>query len=220
MLVSFVVLNVFVAVILEAFENSNDEEDAKLTDKEWEVFCKTWVQFVPKAEPGKNEKEALETAFRIEMTQLLPLFKKLPYPMGFCREDGSFPSEKQCMDDLHKMDINAVRFGDKKQGLWAEFWTIALACARRVMLSDASDDDYNEMLKAMEHAEHIERQQSGRSFKKVKSHKDAVVQLNAKQYFAALRIACAFRSHKFREKIAERVTVQQTMEATNSGPHS
>jgi len=221
MLVSFVVLNVFVAVILEAFDNSNDEEDAKLTDKEWEVFCKTWINFVPKVETGKNEKEALETAFRIEMTQLLPLFKKLPYPMGFCREDGTFPSDKQCMDDLHKMDINAVRFGGAdKQGLYAEFWEIALACARRVMLSDASDEDTAEMLAAMEHAETIERQQSGRNYKDVKSHKDAVVQLNAKQYFAALRIACAFRSHKFREKIAERVTVQQTMESTMSGPHS
>merc|ERR1712216_981826 len=154
------------------------------------------------------------------MAQLLPLFKELPYPMGFRGEDGSLPGDKQCMDVLHKMDIDAVKFGHDATGLYAEFWTIALACARRVMLSDASDADYHEMLQAMEHAETIERQQSGRNYKEVKSHKDAVVQLNAKQYFAALRIACAFRSHKFREKIAERVTVRQTMESTMSKPHS
>merc|ERR1719409_159045 len=34
-LVTFVMLNVFVAVILEAFEDSADEEDAKLTPAQW-----------------------------------------------------------------------------------------------------------------------------------------------------------------------------------------
>jgi len=215
MLVSFVVLNVFVAVILEAFENSGEDEDATLTDAQWKIFCGTWMEFVPKME-SSSEKEALEAAFRIEMTQLLPLFKKLPYPMGFRQADGTLPGDKQCMDDLHQMDIDAVRFGGAhKQGLWAEFWTIALACAKRVMVY-TSDGDYKDLLQELHDAEHIERQASGRHLRP-KSHKDAVVQLNAKQYFAALRIACAFRSHKFREKIAERVTVQQNMESMNNG---
>jgi len=71
-MVTFVVLNVFVAVILEAFEDAADAEEAKLTETQWEKFCDVWSQFVPRPI------ERVDQVFRIDMNELLKFFKALP----------------------------------------------------------------------------------------------------------------------------------------------
>ena len=98
-----------------------------------------------------------------------------------------------------------------QSGLYAEFSNVAIACAKRVMLaSEMSQKSQEEIYREFDVAETIESRTSGKNLNSKRS-KDATVQLNAMQYFAALRIACAFRSHKFREKIKERIQVQQNM---------
>jgi len=215
--VSFVVLNVFVAVLLEAFENSSDEEEkCTLTDAQWKIFCETWVKYIPKSISDMSQ---IDQAFRIDMDKLLPFFKELPFPMGFSNPGEEMKSDKVLWEALTKMDIKTVRFktqtatGDApaEESSYAEFWSVANAVGKRVMMKTSSKEDAL-LLEEFTAAEAIERSHSGKNFNQ-RSHKDAVVQLNLKQYFAALRIACAFRSHKFREKIAERVCVQEEAQA-------
>jgi len=209
-LVTFVVLNVFVAVILEAFDDSANAEDAKLTDEQWSKFCSIWCKFVGLS----HNIESVSDAFKMDMNYLLPFFKALDEPMGFRREDGTIiASDKALTAEIQNMDITTVQFKNDP-GLWAEFSNVAVASAKRVMVAALNVDDVGALYDDFADAENIERKQSGKNIDS-KHSKDATVQLNAKQYFAALRIACAFRSHKFREKIQERVRVHKDMGASS-----
>eukprot|EP00941_MAST-03F_sp_MAST-3F-sp1_P005593 g5593.t1 len=206
--VTFVVLNVFVAVILEAFDDSSNAEDAKLTEEQWEIFCKTWCNHV--TTPINH----VSDAFKIDMNNLLPFFKALDEPMGFRQRNGSMiANDKALTAEIQSMDIITVQF-QNSPGLWAEFSNVAVACAKRVMVAALNVENIDELYSEFDKAETIERKQSGKGLDAARS-KEATVQLNAKQYFAALRIACAFRSHKFRSKIQERVQVQKNMNMTN-----
>jgi hypothetical protein len=199
-MVTFVVLNVFVAVILEAFEDSADAEEAKLTDRQWEQFCETWYMFVD--QPVKT----VADVFKMDMNNLLKFFKQLPEPMGFRRDDGTLlASDKSLTVEIRQMDINTVQVTGS-QGLWAEFSNVAVACAKRVLIAAQNGQiDQEQLMADFVTAEKIESKASGRSMDM--SRKGMQVQLNAKQYFAALQIAFAFRSHKFREKVRHRVDV-------------
>merc|ERR1711871_331298 len=206
-MVTFVVLNVFVAVILEAFEDSADAEEAKLTDMQWEQFCKVWYQFVEKPVTNVNQ------VFKMDMNKLLGFFKQLPEPMGFRREDGTLlASDKSLTLEIQHMDIHTVKVRGHF-GLWAEFSNVAVACAKRVLIAAQNGQvDTDAMMDEFSTAEKIESKASGRSMDSTR--KNMAVQLNARQYFAALQIAFAFRSHKFREKVRQRVDVQHQMQAS------
>merc|ERR1711918_47425 len=148
------------------------------------------------------------------MNNLLPFFKALDEPMGFRQRHGSMiANDKALTAEIQGMDIITVQF-QNSPGLWAEFSNVAVACAKRVMVAALDVENIDELYSQFDKAETIERKQSGKGLDAARS-KEATVQLNAKQYFAALRIACAFRSHKFRSKIQERVQVQKNMNMTN-----
>merc|ERR1711907_918035 len=111
----------------------------------------------------------------------------------------------------------------RSAGLWAEFSNVAVAVGKRVMVASQNGQiDTEVLMKEFSTAETIESKASGRSLDK-KVIKNAMVRLNAKQYFAAIRIGLAFKSHKFRQKVRQRVDVshpsspnaatQQTWEA-------
>merc|ERR1719231_356478 len=112
-MVTFCLLNVFVAVILEAFEDSDAEEDAKLSAEQWEKFCLTWCEFVEKPIT------TVSAAFKMDMHELLPFFKNLDEPMGFRRDDGSMlASDKSLTMEIQDMDIQTVTIRGQP-GLWA-----------------------------------------------------------------------------------------------------
>merc|ERR1711907_304670 len=102
------------------------------------------------------------------------------------------------------MDISTVEVvhsGTAKPGIWAEFSNVAVACAKRVMVASQNGAVDNAVInQEFDVAEQIESKASGRALAG-KKKKDLKVSLNARQSFAALRIAFAFRSHKFREKV-------------------
>jgi len=167
---------------------------------------------------GEGQITTVSDAFRMDMNHLLPFFKALDEPMGFRRDDGTIiANDKALTAEIQNMDIQTVSM-TQKAGLWAEFSNVAVACAKRVMVAAENIDDVSQLYDDFDQAETIERKQSGKALD-AKRSKEATVQLNAKQYFAALRIACAFRSHKFREKIQERVNVQQNMAEAMKKPN-
>lgn len=43
LLVSMIFLNLFIAIILESFENVNQQEDLKIKDEDLVLFQKTWL---------------------------------------------------------------------------------------------------------------------------------------------------------------------------------
>jgi len=202
---TFVVLNVFVAVILEAFDDSADAEDAKLTDMQWNEFCEEWCNNVSKPV------QAVPDMFKLPIEKLLPFLMKLNAPMGFKNPDGDgilHGGDVKIIDQIvADMGIDIITFAkdpEPKQQ-WADFTDVAVAVGRRVMVLAEHVVDPELLYAEFQTAEKLEKKASGRDLNKKFSGRGAQVQLNAKQYFAALRIACAFRSHKFRETIKERV---------------
>jgi len=133
--------------------------------------------------------------------------------MGFRRDDGSLlASDKTLTLEIQQMDINTVQLKDSDGGeLWAEFSNVAVACAKRVLIaaqiSQSGANDEAGMMDEFDIAEKIESKASGRSLTGRKMA-GMEAKLNAKQYFAAMKIAFAFRSLKFKEKVRQRVTMQ------------
>ena len=66
-------LNVFIAVILEGFSDEKENATATLTEEEFDAFVVTWSMFDPDA-----------TCF-IDWKDLFPLLQTLEPPMGFGR---------------------------------------------------------------------------------------------------------------------------------------
>ena len=109
------------------------------------------------------------------------------------------------------MDIQTVMVKDH-DGLYAEFSNVAVAVAKRVMIDvhrqAQSDTDLAALFEEFGQAEKIEQKQSGRSLDLAGGlgrDKSLELKLNAKEYFAALRIVGAFRAHKFRSKVFKKV---------------
>ena len=48
LLITMIFLNLFIAIILESFENVNTQEDLKIQDSDLELFQKVWMDFDPK----------------------------------------------------------------------------------------------------------------------------------------------------------------------------
>lgn len=69
--VTFVFLNLFIAVILEGFGESGEEESMRLSEEHFRAFADKWSEFDPKA-----------TCF-IKTAQLFPFMQTLDEPMGF-----------------------------------------------------------------------------------------------------------------------------------------
>jgi len=234
-MVTFCLLNVFVAVILEAFEDSDAEEDAKLTHDQWEEFCLTWCEYV------NRPITSVTAAFKMDMNKLLPFFKELQEPMGFRRlgtpkiqrdangnptakgskvehgKQNHIASDKTLLLEIQDMEIQTVTVRGSP-GLWAEFSNVAVAVAKRVMVASQNGQvDAATLMKEFSTAETIESKASGRSLDKHQI-KGTQVKLNARQYFAAIRIGLAFRSHKFRQRVHQKVEEEKaaTMAATGA----
>jgi hypothetical protein len=87
---SMVMLNLFIAVILEGFGNSSDEEEASLSEEEFEKFKASWSKYDPKA------------TCMITTTQLQDLFQYVDKPLGFGKEYTATTQElSRMISELH-----------------------------------------------------------------------------------------------------------------------
>ena len=207
MSVTFVVLNVFVAVILEAFADSTEEEDAKLTEEQWEMFCVVWCTKVEREEAIKD----IQAAMKMRIEHLLPFFRELPRPMGFARDDGTTGlKDKQITDVISDMRIDTVWDpAGNHDGLWVEFGNVACAVAKRVMLAAQNGAmEGDELAHEFELAELIEEKQTGQSLDEHGAGTDNS-KLNTAQYFAAVRIIDNIRQSLFRGRVRERIAANK-----------
>ncbi|KAJ0409168.1 hypothetical protein ATCC90586_010249 [Pythium insidiosum] len=95
LIVSFILLNIFIAVILEGFSNEKDRAEGVLLPQHYENFVTTWSMFDPEA-----------TGF-IEW-HLLPRFlEALAPPLGF--DPSNKPSRKQIEHFAHGLDLPIFR---------------------------------------------------------------------------------------------------------------
>lgn len=111
LLVTFVMLNVFIAVILEGFGDMNDQEKSTLSPSELKDFTAVWAEFDPTAR------------MLVPAAKLLPMFRKLRRPMGFSQE---IPDE-DVRRFIASVDINTYR------GNLVHFVDVALAAAKRAV---------------------------------------------------------------------------------------
>merc|ERR1711998_439318 len=201
-----------VAVILEAFEASSDEEGAKLTKSQWDTFCKTWCKHVELPEGGVFDN--FSDAFRMDMQHLVTFFKGLPEPMGFSglvqpemtRKEMEHV-DKTVLAEIMEMHLNPIQMKDEKDKIFAEFTNVAVAVAKRVMLA-AQQGDSEELDNQFRMAEKIEQKQSGRSLDAGRDPNHVIHKLNAMQYFAAKTISDAVKAHKFRDKVRARIAAE------------
>jgi hypothetical protein len=224
MLVSFMVLNLFVALIMEAFEDSDNEENTALSDDQWDVFCRTWVKFIPKL---KNRND-MKVAMRMEMNKVVPFFKELPFPMGFKGspsvddEESKSTSSKDdsaIMEELQSLNLQFTQ-NKKSKKMYAHFSDTAAAAAKRAVVHTSvfNKDNVLDELHVADDALDLGKKKGGDDF----------ISLTPAQYFGAIRIASAYRAVIFRntlearqkkfmdrkEKMAEKKKKKKTKEET------
>lgn len=71
LIITFVFINLFIAVILQAFDESEQIQESKLVGEHWEQFKEVWYNFDPEA-----------TGF-LEATKLEALLCELQHPLGY-----------------------------------------------------------------------------------------------------------------------------------------
>lgn len=106
LLVAFVMLNVFIAVILEGFSDMSEAEESILSKDQLAVFSRLWTSFDPDA-----------TLFITE-DQLAVFMTLLPAPMGFAH-DLSIKEQNEAIAhmNLPAYSGNRVHFADVAKGV-------------------------------------------------------------------------------------------------------
>lgn len=105
-LITFVFMNLFIAVILEGFGESSSESDAGLSDDHFSTFAQIWTKYDPTG-----------THF-VHGDDMIAIMRELPPPLGFTSESGGkVPTSKQMQTALARMDLviykgNRIHFLD------------------------------------------------------------------------------------------------------------
>merc|ERR1711959_100739 len=132
LIVTFIKLNLFIAVILDGFGESQDEEDALLKKEDFTYFADAWLEFDPTAK------------LFMKSADLPGLIKKLPVPMGF--EPKVNQSEKLLLEKIEKMHI-PVKHKQKEQDNGSSrtmpivyFQDVHLAVVKRAYKEETPED--------------------------------------------------------------------------------
>ena len=174
LLVSFVALQIFVAVILEGFADVTSDEDARLDKQQLERFSVVWTQLDPHA-----------TMF-ITTERLVLFLRLLPAPLGF--GDGHEAKEEEVVGCIREMDIptyagNLVHFSD-----------VAIATAKRVLAQSEEDLELMELPPGHSVTQRWETLRGASGVQRT-SHGIAHI-------YAARAIWDTFRTFKFRQQMA------------------
>lgn len=178
LVVTFVMLNMFIGVVLEGFSESNDNEDASLTEEQFESFVSLWTKFDPEA-----------TCF-IHGTELYDFLQVLPRPMGFGEEYHA--TQRQLHAVISAMGLptyndSQVFFGD-----------VAVGCAKRML--EQARDDFNQETFAVPTHHKINEQWT----KKFKGVDEMQSQFTIQHAYAAEAIADTFRVFQLRQLLLSR----------------
>ncbi|TMW68721.1 hypothetical protein Poli38472_006189 [Pythium oligandrum] len=179
LLVTFILLNIFIAVVLEGFANEKDRMDGILLPHHYESFVNTWSLFDPEA-----------TGF-IDWYVLPNFLEALDPPMGF--DKSTKPSTKEIMTFVELLDLpvfrkNKVFFND---------------VARRIG-KFVVDETSDEPLKPLPSALNLEqRWRKYLQARKVKRQDHTVFRVN--QFNAAVFLHSAVKAQIFRDDLKRKV---------------
>lgn len=206
-LITYMIMNIFVAVILEAYEESSLDESAVVKEDDLHTFNAEWAEVDP------------EASMTIPLSVLPQLMDALPHPMGFraankkknavvIRDMGNFEESKRCLlfppdlDEHEKAEVRAtptLSQSEKQQAIdemdvhsyeengdaQVRFRDILFACVQRAYKHDQP---------ALPFRIDVRHQDVLRDETKTMS----AVPIKTSHYLSALRIAQAYRAHKFR----------------------
>jgi voltage-dependent calcium channel L type alpha-1D len=120
--VTFVMFNLAVGIILDAFDGAGQEETSALSEEHLRIFVEDWSKFDEDA------------TYRIKLSQMRDFFQLLDKPMGFGEEVVA--TDQQLLKHLLELDlivresnISPGEIGDTK----FEIFDVATALGRRVM---------------------------------------------------------------------------------------
>lgn len=201
MTVSFVFLNLFVAIILDGFSHSQEGNDSALTERQFEAFVSHWANFDEKA-----------TCF-IPVSDLEDFFQDLPPPMGF--GPGQVATRAQLQRRVASLQIPTyVRRGAGTDTVF--FTDVALALGRRLVNEAAARDGDTAELPP----DHVMNARWARKFRRRKDrHVSAVNPYTASQLLASRIIEDAFRTHQVRSSAAQALTSSTASAGPSTVPH-
>lgn len=97
LVITFVTFNVFIAVILEAYDESEDRDSAEIKDEQLDAFVKTWSIFDPDGD------------HRIPLIDVVPLLNRVQHPLGYLSPRLKIINVN--MDGTY--NVCDVKYGDK-----------------------------------------------------------------------------------------------------------
>merc|ERR1711907_583297 len=176
------VMNIFVAVILEAYEQSSLDESAVVTEDDLARFKAEWAVF------------DVDSDMTISLAQLPQLMDELPFPMGFKKKESKLeveselppetyePTKKRCFVFAPSLDEDNV---EENGEALVRFRDILFACVQRAYKIDSPKSAFS-----------IDESHKERLQDETKTM--SAVPIKTSHYLSALRIAQAYRAHKFR----------------------
>lgn len=179
LLVAFVMLNVFIAVILEGFSDMSEAEEALLSKEQLSQFASTWAQFDP------------EVSMFIMRQELASFIEALPRPL--CVTEGMTAKEQNQLIASLKMPAYAGPDGQR-----VHFLDIAKALGRIVFVASLQQRGLNFEEVPESHAVH-------RRWKKLKAKDTGNVntEYNVEHVYAALTIRDTMATFRFRKRQSE-----------------
>jgi len=139
-LAPMVVFNLFVGIVLEAFDKNDENEDATLTTEQCENFRDTWAEFTEEQ--------------HLCVSKLKDFMQILHAPMGFGKDYVATDVELE--EEIKKIHINVVEENIAGKSMGDEFEIdmkdIAEGLAKRVQRKAAEEEGDEEKLKALNFA--------------------------------------------------------------------
>lgn len=128
-LVTGVVLNLFVANILDAYQQEDEEDDVGLSGADLDNFVEDWARFDENA------------TWHIRVHQLKDLIQILDEPMGFGEQYVA--SHEELEEEILKLGLRVRKYNKDLEDLGAtklHIMDVALALGKRIVAKQQSDD--------------------------------------------------------------------------------
>jgi len=201
--VTFIMLNVFIAVILEGFSTEKENFHMKLNDDQCEAFCKQWFKY-------DQEGSGL-----MEFSKLSMFIQNLDPPMGFADTTNVTKSDiERRISDLRSrgkgIRILAKNVGGKSVRA-VGFYDVAHHLALRIVREIAKEK--KEQWEEVDLDEQSATVDKRLAIDKVAEKEMSESNLDMGHCYAALSVYSAYRNHalchRIQEKIAERALLMQ-----------
>jgi len=190
--VSFVLLNVFIAVILEGFMESSNAEDAKLNEDDFKKFCSHWAKYDTSA------------TYYMPLAKLQDFFQYLPPPMGFGEAYHATSAELQAkIQDLNLRTYN---------GPTVFFLDVAQALSRRLLLEAEIEAGMSEEEAFRAYMPDADYEKSRGWDKQIVAKNEKPTDLALSHYYATMTLVATYRCFKLRRNLSGRVANQRALD--------